>query len=51
MQDERAEERFRNLDEMIRSKQKDRRQAAAAKGPDFGKNRSKKKLFGKRDLY
>ncbi len=51
MQDERAEERFRNLDEMIRSKQKGRRQAAAAKGPDFGKNRSKKKLFGKRDLY
>ena len=28
MQDERAEERFRNLDEMIRSKQKGRRQAA-----------------------
>ncbi len=51
MQDERAEERFRNLDEMIRSKQKGRRQVAAAKGPDFGKNRSKKKLFGKRDLY
>lgn len=51
MQDERAEERFRNLDEMIRSKQKGRRQAAAAKGPDFGKSRSKKKLFGKRELY
>lgn len=47
MQDERAEERFRNLDEMIRSKQKGRRQAAAAKGPDFGKTGRKRSFLEK----
>ena len=45
MQEEKEEERYRNIDELIRKKQKGRREAAAAKAPLYGPKKSKKRLF------
>lgn len=47
MQEEREEQRFRSIDEIIRNKQKGRKEAAAAKAPAYGTERTKKGLFGK----
>ncbi|MBB5263885.1 DNA-binding transcriptional MerR regulator [Catenibacillus scindens] len=51
VQDEKAEERFRNLDEMIRKKQRGRKEAAAARMPAYKSPRTKKGLFGRKDVF
>ena len=51
MQEERDEERFRNLDEMIRKKQKGRKEAAASRVPSYAKPRTKKRFFGKKEPF
>ena len=51
VQDEKAEERFRNLDEMIRKKQRGRKEAAAARMPAYKTPRTKKRFFGKKDIF
>lgn len=48
IQEEKEEERFRNIDELIRKKQKGRKEAAATKAPAYGPKK-KKRLFGGRD--
>lgn len=50
VQEEKDEERFRGLDEMIRIKQKGRKEAAAAKAPAYAKPK-KKRLFHKKEVF
>lgn len=50
IQEEKDEERFRCLDEMIRIKQKGRKEAAAAKAPAYAKPK-KKRLFHKKEVF
>lgn len=51
VQEEKDEERFRNLDEAIRKKQRGRKEAAAGRVPAYSKPRQKKRFFGKKDVY
>lgn len=51
VREEKDEERFRNLDEAIRKKQKGRKEAAAGRAPAYGKPRQKKRLFGRKDMF
>ena len=51
VQEEKDEERFRNLDEMIRKKQKGRKEAAAARIPSYAKPKTKKRFFGKKEPF
>lgn len=51
VQEEKDEERFRNLDEAIRKKQKGRKEAAAARAPGYSKQRQKKRLFNRKDMF
>lgn len=51
VQEEKDEERFRDLDEMIRKKQKGRKEAAAAKVPAYAKPKQKKRLFRKKKAF
>ena len=50
MQEEREEERYRNIDEMIRQRQQGYREAAAAKAPAFSSKKEKKKWFKNREF-
>lgn len=50
LQEEREEERYRNIDEMIRQRQQGYREAAAAKAPAFGSKKEKKKWFKNREF-
>lgn len=51
VQEEKDEERFRNLDDAIRKKQKGRKEAAAARAPGYTNQRQKKRLFGRKDMF
>ena len=51
VQEEKDEERFRDLDEMIRKKQKGRKEAAAAKVPSYASPKQKKRLFRKKKAF
>lgn len=48
VQEEKEEERYRNIDEMIRKKQKGRKEAAASKVPPYGPGKQKRGLFKNR---
>lgn len=50
LQEEREEERYRNIDEMIRQRQQGYREAAAAKAPAFSSKKEKKKWFKNREF-
>lgn len=50
LQEEREEERYRNIDEMIRQRQQGYREAAAAKTPAFSSKKEKKKWFKNREF-
>ena len=50
LQEEREEERYRNIDEMIRQRQHGYREAAAAKAPAFSSKKEKKKWFKNREF-
>jgi len=45
VQEEKEEERYKNIDELIRKKQKGRKEAAAAKAPLYGPKKPKRRLF------
>lgn len=45
VQEEKEEERYKNIDELIRKKQRGRKEAAAAKAPAYGPGKSKRRLF------
>lgn len=45
VQEEKEEARYKNIDEMIRKKQKGRKEAAAAKAPVYGPKKSRRRLF------
>ncbi len=51
VQEEKDEERFRNLDDAIRKKQKGRKEAAAGRVPSYAKPRQKKRLFSRKDIF
>ncbi len=51
VQEEKDEERFRNLDDAIRKKQKGRKEAAAGRAPSYAKPRQKKRLFSRKDIF
>ena len=50
MQEEREEQRYRHIDEMIRKKQRGHREAAATKAPVFETKKAKKKWFKNREF-
>lgn len=50
LQEEREEERYRNIDEMIRQRQQGYREAAAAKATAFSSKKEKKKWFKNREF-
>lgn len=50
LQEEREEERYRNIDEMIRQRQQGYREAAAAKAPAFSSKKEKKKWFKNKEF-
>ena len=51
VQEEKDEERFRNLDEAIRKKQKGRKEAAAAKLPSYAGPGKKRRRLGRKELF
>ena len=51
LQEEKDEERFRNLDDAIRKKQKGRKEAAAARIPSGAGPKRKKRFFHKKDPF
>ena len=51
MREERDEERFRNLDEAIRKRQKIRKEAAAAKTPAYALPKKKRRKFVNKDPF
>lgn len=50
LQEEREEERYRNIDELIRQKQQGYKEAAATKVPAFSSKKEKKKWFKSREF-